>query len=452
MRPTTPARAPARRRRGPLVVAAAAAVLLSACSGAAGGSAGAAAAPAPDAKLTVTVFSKFNGREYDVVTAGLNDLKAKFPNIEIKHEGSQDDDKLTSAIRSGNPPDVAISFYTDNLGAWCANGSFTDLMPYLGRDKIDLNQLAPAVRAYTEYQGKRCAMPMLADVYGFYYNTDMLSAAGIGGPPKTTSQLLEAAEKLTQFNPDGSIKVAGFLPNMPFYSNQAQMWAPMFGAEWLGKDGKSAIAASPGWTAMFQFQKQLIDFYGREKLEKFKAGLGDEYSPDHAFQRGKIAMMIDGEYRTAFIADQAPAIKFGTAPPPVLDSLADRYGVGLATGTIIAIPRGAKNPGAAWEVIKQMTLDTDTQVQLTNGLKNVPDTIAALADPRIKAEPQFATFLDMYGSGKLVSTPSTPIGDAHLKAVNDFAEKWQAGSVPDLAAGLEQVDAQIDDALAQKSG
>ncbi|SFW92492.1 extracellular solute-binding protein [Amycolatopsis australiensis] len=448
MPPTT------RTRRGSLlVVAAAASVLLtSACSGAAAPSGGdAAAAPGKDDKLTLTVYSKFTDREYGVVTAGLNKLKAKFPNIEIKHEGNQDDDKLTQSIRGGNPPDVAISFYTDNLGAWCSTGSFQDLKPYIERDKIDLNQIPDAVRNYTEYQGKRCAMPMLADVYGMYYNTDMFAAKGITSPPKTMSELFEDTKKLTEFNPDGSIKVAGFLPSMPFYANQAQYWAQYFGAPFLGPDGKSDLATNPGWKAMFEFQKQLIDFYGgHEKVEKFKAGLGDEYSADHGFHKGKLAMIIDGEFRTAFLKDQAPDVKYQTAPFPVLDSMADHYGGGFTTGTIIAIPKGAKNPGAAWELIKQVTLDTDTLVEMANGLKNVPSTKASLTSPKLDLQPQFKTFLDIYDSGKLVANQTTPIGDAHLKAVNDFAEKWQAGSIPDLTAGLAKVDAQVNDELKQK--
>ncbi|WP_329051759.1 extracellular solute-binding protein [Amycolatopsis sp. NBC_01488] len=449
MPPTT------RIRRGSLLaVAAAASVLLtSACSGAAAPSGGgnAAAAPGKDDKLTITVYSKFTDREYGVVTAGLNKLKAKYPNIEIKHEGNQDDDKLTQSIRGGNPPDVAISFYTDNLGAWCSTGSFQDLKPYIDRDKIDLNQIPDAVRNYTEYQGKRCAMPMLADVYGMYYNTDMFASKGITSPPKTMSELFEDTKKLTEFNPDGSIKVAGFLPSMPFYANQAQYWAQYFGAPFLGPDGKSDLASNPGWKAMFEFQKQLIDFYGgHDKVEKFKAGLGDEYSADHGFQKGKLAMIMDGEFRTAFLKDQAPDVKYQTAPFPVLDTMADHYGGGFTTGTIIAIPKGAKNPGAAWELIKQVTLDTDTLVDMANGLKNVPSTKASLTSPKLDLQPQFKTFLDIYDSGKLVANQTTPIGDAHLKAVNDFAEKWQAGSIPDLTAGLAKVDAQVNDELKQK--
>jgi multiple sugar transport system substrate-binding protein len=185
-------------------------------------------------------------------------------------------------------------------------------------------------------------------------------------------------------------------------------------------------------------------------VEKFKSGLGDEYSADQGFQAGKLAMAYDGEYRDAFIKDQAPTLKFATAPAPVLDSLSEQYGGGFTTGTIIAIPKGAKNPGAAWELIKQVTLDTGTLVDLANGLKNVPSTTASLTDPKLEADSQFKTFLDIYASGKLVANPPSPIGDAHLKVVNDFAERWQAGGVPDLTAGLKQVDAQINDALAQK--
>ena len=32
----------------------------------------------------------------------------------------------------------------------------------------------------------QCALPMLTDAYGLYYNTDLLAKAGIIEPPKTT--------------------------------------------------------------------------------------------------------------------------------------------------------------------------------------------------------------------------------------------------------------------------
>ncbi|MEV6243870.1 ABC transporter substrate-binding protein [Lentzea sp. NPDC051838] len=429
----------------------AAALTLTACAAGKGGGASSDAAPAPgkDDKLTLTVWSNYSDREYEEVTKALKTFNKKFPNIEIKHEGSQDDDKITAGIRSGNTPDVALSFTTDNIGSFCSTGAFQPLKSYLERDKVDLNQLSPAVREYTEYKGNRCAMPMLTDVYAMYYNTGMMADAGVAAPPKTLDELFEAAKKLTKKAPNGDIEVAGYLPTMGFYANRPTILAPSFGAEWATADGKSALASSPGFTEMMTFQKKLVDFYGYDQLERFRAGLGQEYSADHAFHQGKIAIMMDGEYRTAFLKAQAPQIKFGTAPFPTWKP-AD-YGTAFTTGTIMGIPKGAKNPGAAWELIKHLTFDTDTIVDLSNAIKNVPSTKAAMDDKRLEVDEQFKTFIDLAKSDKLKGNPVTPIGDAHIKAVTDFAVSYTSGKEPDLAAGLKKVDQSIDDLVA-KSG
>ena len=48
-------------------------------------------------------------------------------------------------------------------------------------------------------------------------------------------------------------------------------------------------------------------------------------------------MNFDGEYRTAFIAADAPGLKYGTAPHPV--SKPSLHGSGFVIGTIMGIPR-----------------------------------------------------------------------------------------------------------------
>src|SRR3989442_12949625 len=85
---------------------------------------------------------------------------------------------------------------------------------------------------YTQYKGKRCALPLLADVYGFYYNKKMFKAAGLTSPPKTMSQLTAYAKKLTKKSSDGSIKVAGDNPFLGFYAGKGpdlSANAPPFG-------------------------------------------------------------------------------------------------------------------------------------------------------------------------------------------------------------------------------
>jgi multiple sugar transport system substrate-binding protein len=58
----------------------------------------------------------------------------------------------------------------------------------------------------------------------------MFEKANITEPPKTMSELVETAKKLTVFNDDGSIKVAGFVPYMAYYETNVVTISTMFNA------------------------------------------------------------------------------------------------------------------------------------------------------------------------------------------------------------------------------
>jgi multiple sugar transport system substrate-binding protein len=107
------------------------------------------------------------------------------------------------------------------------------LKPYMERDGVNDSIFPAAPRSYTQFKGTRCALPLLADAYGLYYNEDMLRKAGLDGPPKTTSELMEYAKKLTVRNPDGSLKVVGLDPVLSWYSNTPANFGPMFGGKWV---------------------------------------------------------------------------------------------------------------------------------------------------------------------------------------------------------------------------
>ena len=171
------------------------------------------------------------------------------------------------------------------------------------------------------------------------------------------------AKKLTTFNSDGSIKTAGFIPDWQYYEVAPSHFAPSWGAQWQTERQVLARAPTrpgPRWST---WQKSLIDWYGYAKLQKFRQSLGQEFSADNPFEKGKVAMAIDGEWRTAFIRDEAPSLDYGTAPFPVADNRASTYGAGYVTGTIIGIPRGSAHNAAAWEFVKFMTTDTQTLVE-----------------------------------------------------------------------------------------
>jgi multiple sugar transport system substrate-binding protein len=437
-------------RRSAAVVAAvlAASTAVAACGGGGGGGSKTAAAADLGKPVTLTVWSGFSERELKIWNSVLDGFHRLHPAVKIKSVGAVDNNKIVAAIRGGNPPDVALSFETDKTGAFCSSGGWLDLTSYIQRDHVNVGQFPPAVQNYTRYQEKRCALPDLADVYGLYYNKAMFQRAGIGSPPKTFSELAADAKKLTQRNPDGSIKVAGYIPFEGFYENAAAHEGPLFGAQWTDAAGKSTLATSRGWASWLQWDKQLIDWYGYDKLRRFVAGTGQEFSASNAFESGKVAMILDGEYRTAFVKAEHPSLDYGTAPMPVDDSQPQLYGGGYIVGNTLGIPKGAGHTAAAWELIKYLATNTQALTKLAEGLGNVPTTPASSKATNLNADPHFQPFLKIFTDPHTATNPIVASGDADQLLFHAFIEKWEAGKVGNLQSGLQGVDKQIDAQLA----
>jgi len=401
----------------------------------------------------LTFWTGFTDRELGVMKDVIADFEKTHPDIHVKVVGGISDDKIVAAIRGGNAPDVAHSFdagaYT---GAYCSNGAWIDLGDYMKQDGLSDDVFPEVPRQYSQFEGTRCALPMLADVYGLYYNKDLLAKAGIDSPPQTVSQLMDDAKKLTERNPDGSLKVVGLDPFDGFYENVAAHWAPQWGVDWVDESGKSNLAAQPGWADMLRWQKELIDWYGYDNLVRWQASAGDEFSAQNAFERGKLAMNLDGEWRVAFVQSEHPELNFATAPLPVDDAQPDLYGSGYTSGSIIGIPKTSGHKDEAWQLLKYLATDTGALVKMTNGIRNVPTTTDALESPDVKPDEAFNIFLDIFGNPNTRTTPITLVGSANQDLVDAFVTKYQAGKVDDLEGGLADLDQQIDAQLEAAGG
>jgi multiple sugar transport system substrate-binding protein len=400
----------------------------------------------------LTIWVGWSARELNEFKKVVAEYDRARPNVEVKVVGSINDDKIIAALRGGNAPDVVSSFTSQNVGVYCSSGGWIDLGPYLKRAKIDMNIFPAATRYYTQYKGVRCALPLLADVYGFYYNKAMFRAAGLTRPPRTLGELASYAKKLTTKNADGSLKVVGYNPTFGFYQNTAGAYQPLVGAKYFDGSGKSSLGKDPAWSRLLRWQKSLIDYYGHAKLVRWQAGAGDEFSASHAFETGKLAMMIDGEWRVAFIAAEHPDLDYGTAPMPVDGSKPSLYGAGYINGTIIGIPKNGKNREAAWALVRYLTTNNHALATFSNGIRNVPSTRSSARSKELKPDPNFAVFTKIFTNPKSATIPITALGAAHLDTFQSFLARWQSGKVKNLASGLRDVDKQIDAKLKQAGG
>ena len=72
----------------------------------------------------------------------------------------------------------------------------------------------------------------------------------------------------------------------------------------------------------------------------------------------------------------------------------------------------------------------------------------ALNSPNLSADPNFKVFLQISSNPATSTTPPSGAGTTYQDDMGAFVDKWQAGKVPNLAAGLTQLDTQINQALA----
>ncbi|MDJ0340089.1 extracellular solute-binding protein [Streptomyces sp. H10-C2] len=384
----------------------------------------------------------------------INDNVARFqkahPNIHVKVQANITDDKINQALRAGGAtaPDVVSSFTTDNVGKFCTSGAFADLAPFLKKDSIDPAKVFPKpMLEYTQFQGKRCTLPLLGDVYALYYNKTAFKAAGITAPPKTMSEFKADAVNLTKSNGD-SYSQLGFMPDFHGYESTPGHLAAQWGAQYFDANGKAQISKDKGFAEMFTVQQDLVKSLGGfDKLEKYRNTFGDEFGAKNPLHTGQVAMGIDGEWRLGMAQDAKAAADLGVVPFPVPDSQADTYGRGYLSGTIVGVANTSSKKNAAWELVKFMTTDTEAVVSFANAIHNVPSTFEAQKSPALNGVPKI--FLDIAQNPNSSTTPASINGGVYQVTLQDFGYAFESGKKTDLQAGLQAVDVQVDKDIAQ---
>jgi multiple sugar transport system substrate-binding protein len=81
---------------------------------------------------------------------------------------------------------------------------------------------------------------------------------------------------------------------------------------------------------------------------------------------------------------------------------------------------------------------------MAEGLGNVPTTPESATATTLKDDQHFQPFLKIFADPHTATNPLVASGDADQLLFHTFIEKWEAGKVSDLQAGLEGVDKEID--------
>jgi multiple sugar transport system substrate-binding protein len=447
---------PLTRRRWSTPIALGAAVLLAtaACTSTGGST----TASAPDvaikpgddhAATTVTVWSFTHlPNEVKAFQTAADRLHTRYPWLTVTLVQNKDDADFTKAVAAGAPPDVFVSNSPDSVAKFCQNKTVADMNPYLKAAGIDAAKTFPAGNyQYMRYQGKQCALPLLTDAFGLYYNKAMFKAAGITTPPKTLDELRADAEKLTIKKPDGTISQWGFVPAEAYNVNNTLYEGVLTGSAFYDGNGKSTLASDPNWAKLLTWAQGMNAYYGQDQVKRFVA----QYQPhsddaSNPFTSGKVAMEVDGEWHIGELADYAPKLDYGIVPVPKLAGSNASPGAGETAGTVMYLPTKAAHQQEAAFTIASMATDTEFLTDLATTMSNVPSTFDSLAAwKNATGDPHWAAMVAINkdpGSGYTPLTPAgAEIGTTFGTAIQSFD---QSTGGQDAAALLASTAAKID--------
>jgi multiple sugar transport system substrate-binding protein len=318
-----------------------------------------------------------------------------------------------------------------------------DILTKIGADMSDI---IPASLKWTQYQGKQYGLPFGQDTWGLYYNTDMFTAAGLdpAKPPTTPDELWADAAKLTKWNADGSLAVAGFIPDDP--DRNLESTSNLFNCQFYDEANKKITVNSPECVAWFNWYKKWYDTYNKNNamVNLISTRTGGDAG---LMQTGQLAMAIYGEWENgaAYLSANAPTLKYDTAPIPAINP--DKYGAAFINGNAWFIPTGSTNPEAAAKFgMYLMTDDPSRTMDIQNA--SVPQLTSLLTDPVLTAIPHQKTFLNLVNHKDAWTTPMISVygklkdglGSALSAVTTGGADPQKA--LDDLAADLQaQLDA-----------
>lgn len=258
--------------------------------------------------------------QLEILEKAIADFEAENPGIKIIETRTNWTDapsQIMTSIVGGNPPDLIMT-NPSMLAEYRGLGALADMSGYIS-DELRDTFFPSTLELITNVEGKIDSLPQEGCNYALFYRKDLFEEAGLdpNSPPTTWDEFLECARALTKdTDGDGVIDQYGF--GWPVQAeNATNYWsnfAQMFGAELstyedgVWKSQLSAEEAIAGTQAM-------VDLVQTEKVSPASVVDYDWEGVANAFVSGEVAMMHNGAWVTASVAEKGPDLegKWGTA-------------------------------------------------------------------------------------------------------------------------------------------
>jgi multiple sugar transport system substrate-binding protein len=288
---------------------------------------------------------------------------------------------ITTAVTSGKGPDVL------NIGnTWSASLQATGaFVPFEGDDLAAIGgkeKFLPTAWSATGAPGETpTSVPLYGLSYVLFYNKKLFKDAGIAAPPKTWSEFVADAKKLTK-DTDGDgktdqwgVTVEG--ANIATNSHAAFIFGRQRGGSLFDSEGKPTFTSEGQVKAVQDFVGLMSD---AKAVSPSNAQFSDGSQAVSQFAKGKAGMfMWQINAQTGLTANGMKPSEYGVAEMPVEDGT-DTPTMTMVAGTNMSIFANSEHKDAALEFVKFMT-STEEQVELNKAYRSLPVVADAAKDP-----------------------------------------------------------------------
>ena len=366
---------------------------------------------------------------YERVAESLSD---KYPDLTVNVEpiGLRDHEKRVALGLSSGLEDATV---LELIGSTANRYIVNELIQPAPADVADfVNDSAnfePFFQETATVDGSVYGVPVFRGQGALFYNTDMLAAAGLEGPPMTMEEYDEYAAKLTQRDADGNPTVSGWSLRLSgggggiaekFWINLHQYGGTVL--EKAGDGYKAGYVSDEGLAAF----RQYVNAVSGDKTVTV-----DMPADAEAFQREQTAMFIRESWVIGDTAKKAPDLNYKTALLP-------RGSIALPVNLYVA---GGSDEAqqAAWD----FAIAANQPEHLVWMLDNVgwlPNRSGVDYSGVVSAKPQFSAFVDLPDDYEFFTLPSIePINEILTRFAAKLVDSYGDESLVDNDAAIMAV-------------
>lgn len=449
-----------------LAAASSAVLLAAACGGAGSGSSGDAPKASGNDAYSGAVSGNLQTLGFslpdEIATVRVDTFKTANTGVTVKvNEGGFDEQQFLSAVAGGTPPEI-VYISRETIGTYAQRGAILPLTDCIEQRDIDMEQFRPAALDQLKYKDVYYGIPEFYNTPLIIMNNDVLKAAGVSPDDIDLSnqqKTLEAARKMTvrKGNKLSRLGIDIRLPDL------TPLYGIVDGNPFI-TDANTIKLNDPKTIATYERLKQIEDVQGGfTNVKEFK-DTWDFFGEKNEFVRNQVGAMVIEQWYLNVLADTAPNANI------TAKAITDVNGkpITWASGNAWAIPKGSKNPKAACEFAKTMTLPSTWEAaaqERVNKRKAENKVNTGTFTANIKADdiifgklfqPQGGKFKPFEDGVKTTLTVQEGAWTVPATAVGaEFKTAWQGATTRVLlgqqpaAAALAQAQKEVDAALAK---